>query len=81
MLRHMIVIGWDVERAAEWIFTHPNEASAMDVDDDVETDANSSNAINQDIKQSFPDGNGGKEPSHVLFSSLINGKRGIDKVD
>ena len=45
----------------------------MDVDDDVEADANSSNAINQDIKQSFPDGDGGKEPSHFsCFTFFFN---------
>lgn len=39
--------GGDVERAAEWIFTHPDDISAMDVD-----------VSNTATEQSFPDGKG-----------------------
>lgn len=44
--------GGDVERAAEWIFTHPDDISAMDVD------AENSNVSNTATEQSFPDGKG-----------------------
>ncbi|MCO5567197.1 hypothetical protein L7F22_020885 [Adiantum nelumboides] len=44
--------GGDVERAAEWIFTHPDEISAMDVD------ADNSNVLTTGTEVSFPDGRG-----------------------
>ncbi|KAH7299449.1 hypothetical protein KP509_24G012200 [Ceratopteris richardii] len=45
--------GGDVERAAEWIFTHPDEINAMDVDAD-----NSLAAATSVPEESYPDGAG-----------------------
>lgn len=44
--------GGDVDRAAEWIFTHPDESSAMDVDNAA------GNVVLTDLRESFPDGQG-----------------------
>lgn len=48
----LLETGGDVERAAEWIFTHPEDISAM------ELDADNSNASSTATEQSFPDGKG-----------------------
>lgn len=44
--------GGDVERAAEWIFTHPDESIAMDVD------ADTTNSASAGMEETFPDGKG-----------------------
>lgn len=54
--------GGDVERAAEWIFNHPEESTAMELDVGAGTQEASS------AEASLPDGSGSKS---LIFFNLV----------